>query len=88
MRDKKRIPKTLKLIEKIWTKYPDLRLMQLILNCVDEGASYHTEDKELVKILKDTYEIWQFVTNLSHKSRNFCDKKRIKCIHFFNTIDN
>ena len=57
MRDKKRIPKTLKLIEKIWTKYPDLRLMQLILNCVDEGATYHTEDDELVRILKDTYEI-------------------------------
>ena len=57
MRDPKRIPKTLKLIEKIWTKYPDLRLMQIILNCVDEGATYYTEDKELVKILKDIYEV-------------------------------
>ena len=57
MRDPKRIPKTLKLIEKIWTKYPDLRLMQIILNCVDEGATYYTEDEELVKVLKDTYEI-------------------------------
>ena len=57
MRDKKRIPKTLKLIEKIWKKHPDLRLMQIILNCVDEGATYHTEDDELVRILKDTYEI-------------------------------
>ena len=57
MRDPKRIPKTLKLIEKIWTKYPDLRLMQLVLNCVDEGATYYTEDKELAKILKETYEI-------------------------------
>ena len=57
MRDIKRIPKTLKLIEKIWTKYPDLRLVQLVLNCVDEGATYYTEDKELVKILKDIYEV-------------------------------
>ena len=73
MRDKKRIPKTLKITEKIWKKYPDLRLMQLILNCVDEGASYHTEDKELVKILKDIYEVWQ---------------ERIKRIHFWITIDN
>ena len=57
MRDIKRIPKTLKLIEKIWRKHPDLRLMQIILNCVDEGATYYTEAKELAKILKETYEI-------------------------------
>jgi len=57
MRDKKRIPKTLKLIEKIWKANPDLRLAQLIWNCFDSVDWYYTEDDELVRILKDTYEI-------------------------------
>ena len=58
MRDIKRIPKTLKLIEKIWKKHPDLRLMQLLLNCTGNYKnSYYIEDDGLVKELKDTYEI-------------------------------
>jgi len=57
MRDIKRIPKTLKLIEKIWKANPDLRLAQLLWNCFDHEDWYYTEDDELVKVLKDNCEI-------------------------------
>lgn len=54
MRDKKRIPKVLKEIGKIWKKHPDYRLMQLLLNC---DVIYQTEDDVLVERLKETYEV-------------------------------
>jgi len=56
MRDSKRIPKILKLIEKIWNKYPDLRLTQLILNAREfEGDPYYMEDGDLERNLKARY---------------------------------
>lgn len=51
MRDPKRIDRILKLIEKIWKAYPDLRLCQLIGNCFDPGDNYYKEDDELEKLL-------------------------------------
>ncbi len=44
----------LDLIKKIWLKYPDLRLCQLIGNC-HEGDGYYIEDKELILQLEDKY---------------------------------
>lgn len=55
MRDPKRIPKILKAIEKVWEKYPDMRLGQLIANVVDESAIYFLEDELLVKVLITNY---------------------------------
>ena len=55
MRDLNRISTMLKLIERIWTANPDLRLCQLIGNCFQAGDNYSREDDELEKALKDSY---------------------------------
>jgi len=55
MRDPKRIKPTLALIEKIWTKHPDLRLAQLLGNCLYGVDLYYLEDKGLLELLKKTY---------------------------------
>ncbi len=49
MRDPKRIKPMLKLIEKIWTKNPDLRLGQLIGNILEDRCPelYYIEDDKL-----------------------------------------
>jgi uncharacterized protein YihD (DUF1040 family) len=55
MRDPKRIKKMLKQIEKIWTKNPDLRLFQLLLNPLGLSGNtsiYYLEDDVLVIALK------------------------------------
>ena len=57
MRDPKRIDRILKLIEKIWKTYPDLRLCQLIGNCFDLDDNYFKEDDELEKQLHQCYHI-------------------------------
>lgn len=54
MRNTKRIKPLLKLIEKIWTQYPDLRLCQLIGN-IAPYDNYHIEDDDLEKRLVKTY---------------------------------
>lgn len=55
MRDEKRINRILNLIKKIWLKYQDLRLMQLLGNCFVPGDNYHKEDTELEGMLKQIY---------------------------------
>lgn len=54
-RDPARIPKVLKKIEEIWTKYPDLRLCQLIGNCWPAGDNYGKEDDTLIERLEVVY---------------------------------
>ena len=58
-RDPNRIKPMLELIEKIWTKYPDLRLCQLIENCIPpKGAThciYYVEDDILKEKLEEMY---------------------------------
>ena len=56
MRDKKRINRIINLIEKIWKKNPDLRLLQLLGNCFEAGDNYYKEDDELEKKLKEIYD--------------------------------
>ena len=56
MRDPKRIPKILKEIEKVWEKYPDMRLGQLITNAVDGPVLYYAEDIDLVEFLNLFYD--------------------------------
>jgi uncharacterized protein YihD (DUF1040 family) len=50
MRDPKRIPKVLEEIEKAWTKFPDLRLGQLIDNIVSRSPCplFYIEDEDLI----------------------------------------
>ena len=55
MRNPKRIKEMLVLIEKIWTKQPDLRLLQLLLNPLPNTSFYHVEDDLLYSSLKHTY---------------------------------
>ena len=55
MRNPKRIPKILKLIEKIWLKHPDLRLTQLIAACFDRENIYYVEDDILMSNLLERY---------------------------------
>lgn len=55
MRDAKRIPNILGVIQKIWEEYPDLRLGQLLLNAVNESALYYMEDDEIINYLINTY---------------------------------
>ncbi len=43
------------LITKIWKKYPELRLCQLIGNCFHDQDLYFVKDAGLTKQLKLTY---------------------------------
>ena len=55
MRDPKRIKPMLKLIEEIWLRYPDLRLMQLLGNALGPGDPYYREDNKLKANLRLAY---------------------------------
>jgi hypothetical protein len=66
MRNKKRIKPLLKYIEKIWTKYPDLRLGQLLGNSAPNSTIYYMEDEQLLNLLKLTYE---YTYNTEKKKR-------------------
>lgn len=55
MRNPQRIKRILDLIEKIWIRYPDLRLTQLLGNCFEPEDLYYKEDDYLEKRLKEIY---------------------------------
>ena len=62
MRNPNRIPEILKELEKIWSKYPDLRLGQLIIDLSyvkrrnsglnRENVIYYEEDENFLEFLK------------------------------------
>ena len=54
-RDPKRIRRVLRRIREVWEQYPDLRLMQLLLNVVDPLWAYHLDDDVLLDLLLRTY---------------------------------
>ena len=59
MRDKARIKPMLKLIKQIWEANPDLRLMQLLGNCLNTLMplnEYNCEDNELIVMLRRVYQ--------------------------------
>lgn len=57
MRNPKRIDEILKLISEIWHKYPDMRLLQLLLNvCLSDTDFYFIEDNLLEQWLHDHYD--------------------------------
>ena len=57
MRDPKRIDRILKLIEKAWKKYPDLRLGQLLVDALpkkfEDNVFYYEDDD-----LEDDFTKW------------------------------
>jgi hypothetical protein len=56
MRDKKRIKRILKAIEKLWMKVPDMRFGQLLINLgvVDDSLRvWQNEDDGLEEFLKE-----------------------------------
>ena len=59
MRDAGRIDVVLAKICEIWKKYPDLRLMQLLINVFDPktpfSEAYYTEEDDLMDMLDETY---------------------------------
>lgn len=56
MRDPKRINKCLRKIKEIWSKHPDLRLGQLLINITSDAKSlYFIEDEYLVDLLEKFY---------------------------------
>lgn len=71
MRDPKRIPRVLKEIERIWKKYPDLRLCQLIINAIPPTkAVFHVEEDQLLENLRE------YDANMSNtKGKNSCRQR-------------
>ena len=56
MRSPERIDEVLTKIKIIWKRFPDLRLMQLLLNVIPNGSlAYYIEDEELTKALLNFY---------------------------------
>jgi hypothetical protein len=55
MRDPNRIEKVLNDIERIWKRFPDLRLGQLLLNVARDPLLYYLEDDELLALLEEGY---------------------------------
>lgn len=55
MRNPDRIQSVLNEIKKVWLKYPDLRLGQLILNVENQTNLYYVEDDRLIELLKSIY---------------------------------
>lgn len=55
MRDPDRIDKILEEVKRVWEKYPDLRLGQLLLNIPISGDIYYIEDEQLIRELKKLY---------------------------------
>lgn len=55
MRDPNRIPKILVLLKKVWEKYPDLRLGQLVENIARDmgwNDAFYVSDDDLEKELR------------------------------------
>jgi len=55
MRDPKRIDEILNRLKVVWKTYPDMRLGQLIGNCVEGPTLYYMEDKQLVEVIEKLY---------------------------------
>ena len=55
MRDPKRINECLRKIKEVWSKHPDLRLGQLIVNAVPEIYLYHIEDDVLIECIQNSF---------------------------------
>lgn len=62
LRDPKRIPNIIMRLLKIWQKYPDMRLGQLIENVfpnteMTRVTAYFLEDDDFIKVLEEFYKV-------------------------------
>ena len=58
MRDPERIEPMVERIKEIWTKFPDLRLLQLLHNVLEgDRMAYYFEDDELFRRLGEKYNV-------------------------------
>lgn len=59
MKDKKRISKIIEEVKKVWLRFPNLRLGQLIINAIEnekvQPDLYYIEDEKMIEVLKDYY---------------------------------
>ena len=55
MRNPKRITEILDRLQKVWEKYPDLRLGQLINNIYWNFDIYHIEDEQFINAIEGFY---------------------------------
>lgn len=56
MRDPQRIDKVLAKVREVWKTYPDLRLLQLLINTLPAGNDgFYIEDDELLKRIDAQY---------------------------------
>lgn len=57
MREPNRIDIILKRLEKVWKKYPDLRLSQLIVNVYSSDLNYYIEDEDFIENIEEYYKL-------------------------------
>lgn len=55
MRDPKRIDDIMKRLKKLWKVFPDLRLGQLLANCLNYQQLYYLEDEDVMKAVEAFY---------------------------------
>lgn len=55
MRNPDRIDEIILEVARLWKKYPDLRLGQLLCNVLRDPALYYVEDADLIAALKEYY---------------------------------
>lgn len=67
-RDTTYIEDKLKRLKKIWRGFPDLRLGQIIGNCVNYQQLYYLSDEELITIIESKY--------LAAAESNLLEKKK------------
>lgn len=59
MRDINRIDTILQQLSEIWKMNPDLRLGQLLLNCMSDPMLYYVEDDKLIEVVRSYYNLSQ-----------------------------
>ena len=59
MRDINRIDTILQQLGEIWKMNPDLRLGQLLLNCMSDPMLYYVEDDKLIEVVRSYYTLPQ-----------------------------
>ena len=55
MRDPKRIDDIMRRLKKLWKVFPDLRLGQLLGNCLNYQQLYYLEDEDVIKVVEAFY---------------------------------
>lgn len=85
MRDPKRIKRVCGLLEMAWSRYPDQRLGQLLLNYVfgsigRDAHIYHKEDDEIENLLKvciEKFDAFEALSEAEQKEQLELYRKRI-----------